>query len=273
MSLLRRSKSFIRRRLDPRGHSQFRRLRGQERCSPAQVRALFSLFQPFDTGIPLIRIGGDHDGGYLLPDDLDGIVASFSPGVDVTVTFDAEIAERGIPCFMADASVQGIAVDHPLLTFDRLFVGATTEGDVISMQDWIGKYAPPEGDLLMQMDIEGAEYDTIMAMRDADLDRFRIIVLELHDLQDAFVTGGNARLGAFMRRLTERFVICHIHPNNYARVATIDGISFPTLPEVTLLRRDRVRADLQPTDQIPHPLDQPNVPENPDWACPRFWAG
>ena len=29
--------------------------------------------KPFDLGHPLVRVGGEGDGGYLLPDILDGI--------------------------------------------------------------------------------------------------------------------------------------------------------------------------------------------------------
>jgi hypothetical protein len=36
---------------------------------------------PIDTGIPLDRVGGDGDGGYLIPRDTEGVVALFSPGV------------------------------------------------------------------------------------------------------------------------------------------------------------------------------------------------
>ena len=59
------------------------------------VQKVLNLLTPFNTEIPLIRVGGCGDGGYLLPDDLDGIVACFSPGVDATMTFDTEIMERG----------------------------------------------------------------------------------------------------------------------------------------------------------------------------------
>lgn len=247
-------------------------LRGN-RCPTGQVRALFARFQPFDTGFPLIRVGGDHDGGYLLPDDLDGIAAGFSPGVDVMVTFDSEMAARGIPMFLADASVSGIAVPHPLLTFERLYVGAQTRGDTISMQDWIARHAPTEGDLLLQMDIEGAEYDTLLAMRDADLARFRVVALELHGLDDAFTVEGHARIGALMDKLLAQFVICHLHPNNYYPLASERGIAFPRLLELSLLRRDRTRHTPVPVDALPHPLDMANVPDKPDWICPPFWKG
>src|SRR4051794_36195573 len=48
---------------------------------------LIQALRPWITEHPLIRLGGEHDGGYLLPDDLDGIVACFSPGVSDEASF------------------------------------------------------------------------------------------------------------------------------------------------------------------------------------------
>lgn len=138
------------------------------------VQKVLNLLTPFNTEIPLIRVGGCGDGGYLLPDDLDGIVACFSPGVDATMTFDTEIMERGIPCFLADASVEGLAAPHAMATFDKLFLGPTTSRQFISLDDWVARYAPPDGDLLLQMDIEGAEYVTLNAARTGTLERFEL---------------------------------------------------------------------------------------------------
>lgn len=74
---------------------------------------------------PLRRVGPARDGGYLLPDDLEGIVACISPGVDVETGFDLEIAELGIPVFMADASVEGPAIEHANFHFQPMFIDVT----------------------------------------------------------------------------------------------------------------------------------------------------
>mgnify|MGYP000750974752 FL=1 len=50
-------------------------------------------FRPKSVGKEMIRICGKGDGAYLLPDDLSGISACFSPGVDVSSTFEEELAE------------------------------------------------------------------------------------------------------------------------------------------------------------------------------------
>ncbi len=88
------------------------------------VRDLIAKLHPLDTEHPLIRLGTTHgDGGYLVPDDLDGIVACFSPGIDIQASFENSLIERGIPCFLADASVAGAPIKGDMVHFTKKFLG------------------------------------------------------------------------------------------------------------------------------------------------------
>ncbi len=80
---------------------------GRVLAGPEAIAAFFASFRVIDPGIDLIRVGGDADGGYLIPDDLAGIEACFSPGVDTVATFERDMVARGIPCHLIDASVDG----------------------------------------------------------------------------------------------------------------------------------------------------------------------
>jgi hypothetical protein len=75
----------------------------------------------------LIRIGGDGDGAYLLPNVLDGLAACFSPGVADVSTFETEFPDRfGIPSYLCDASVTGESLglrDDPYW-FSRKWLGS-----------------------------------------------------------------------------------------------------------------------------------------------------
>ncbi len=51
-------------------------------------KLLADVLRPFDVGHPLIRIGAFSDGGYLVPSDLQGIKACFSPGVSQQSSFE-----------------------------------------------------------------------------------------------------------------------------------------------------------------------------------------
>lgn len=74
-------------------------------ADPNDVRALIRRMHPVTTEHELVRIGCSGDGGYLVPNDLDGITACFSPGVDNRATFEETLIARDIPCHLADASV------------------------------------------------------------------------------------------------------------------------------------------------------------------------
>ncbi len=55
-----------------------------------QLRALLGRLSPLSSDKELIRMGPRGDGGYLLPDDLAGIEALFSPGVNEVSGFELE---------------------------------------------------------------------------------------------------------------------------------------------------------------------------------------
>ena len=47
--------------------------------------------QPKPCPVPLVRIGGNRDGAYLVPDDLTGVSACFSPGVSNRKDFEDKL--------------------------------------------------------------------------------------------------------------------------------------------------------------------------------------
>ncbi len=228
-------------------------------------------FRPVDTGHRLIRVGPDFDGGYLVPDDLEALSALYSPGVSDTTGFDLQIAERGIACFLADGTIDAPETLHPAMTFSKTMIGARDGPGVISLENWIASTRPPQGDLLLQMDIEGSEYD-VMANTSRDVfSRFRIIVVELHDLDLMLLGDGRAVLSACLDRLLDEHVICHVHPNNWFPPIRIAGQAVPRYLELSLLRRDRIVHNNGQEAEFPHPLDMRNVPDKPAEKYDPFW--
>ena len=63
-------------------------------------------FREHYVSVDLIRIGGEGDGGYLVPNILGGVSHCFSPGVSFTSDFESHLSKTyDIKSFMADASV------------------------------------------------------------------------------------------------------------------------------------------------------------------------
>jgi hypothetical protein len=238
-------------------------------CPPGAIEGFFDSFTVVDPGVPLIRLGGDGDGGYLVADDLTGIQACLSPGVDTVASFEKSLIDRGIPCHLVDASVAGPPFDHPLISFRPLFLGGHDGEGWITLNRWVSEL-PYDGDLLLQMDIEGHEWAALLATPRETLQRFRVIVLELHDLHLLATTLGRSVVTTAFQRLLDDFELVHVHPNNNLLPVDYRGLSLHPVVEVTWLRRDRIR-EASPVAALPHPLDQPcgpdllEVPLDPRW--------
>src|SRR5947209_3762865 len=88
-----------------------------------KILDFLSLVRPVKTNHDLIRIGGDTDGGYLVPNDFENIDICFSPGVSEVADFEADLAKRGIKCFLADYSVQAPPISNALFDFEKKYLG------------------------------------------------------------------------------------------------------------------------------------------------------
>jgi hypothetical protein len=242
-----------------------------KRTPLADLRRVVDLLRPVDAGRGLLRIGADGDGGYLLPDDLDRISACFSPGVDRQATFENALAQRGIGSHLADRSVATPPAGCAPLSFEPVFLGTFDGEGTTTLASWVGRHAPADtGDLLLQMDVEGAEYGVIDNAERSLLRRFRIVVIEFHHLDALGQPFVCRRIGEALEKLRLDFVPVHLHPNNYAGIVMIGGFPVPPLLEVTFLRRDRCLSTRSRTD-FPHPLDCDNVPRKRSVVLPREW--
>jgi len=233
-----------------------------------------AVLTPHETDTPLVRLGEFGDGGYLVPDDLRGIGACYSPGVSEQASFEMDMAKRGVPSFMADASVAHPPLDVPGAQFMAKFLGDRDEGQYMTLASWVAATDPdPAADLMLQMDIEGAEYATLAAAPRELLRRFRMIVIEWHHLPSVLTKPRFMRPAlAAMEKLRADFVTVHLHPNNVSGSVEIDGEAIPRVVEATLLRRDRATG-LRPATALPHPLDRRHNPRKPALALPARWRG
>lgn len=234
------------------------------------VRDLISALRPMSGEKPLVRIGSPSgDGGYLLPDDFQDVAACISPGVSDEVGFDLQMTSMGIPVYMADASVLGPPVLNHQFHFSPLFLDSYSSTGCITLADYI-KDLHPGRDLVLQMDIEGAEWRVINSTPSNILERFRIIVMEAHRLDNLFSKFGYSEINAALRKLLLTHNVVHIHPNNVTDGISIGDIVVPSLLEFTFHRKDRDIFTIKSRD-YPHPLDRKNVSNKPDLILPRCW--
>ena len=249
----------------------------------ADMRRFLDALCPKPSPAPLLRIGPRRDGSYLVPDDLLGVTACFSPGVNNFKSFEDELAERfDIAAHLCDASSDVELFHTPLIdgvqTFEKLWLDVPDSENAVSLDTWVARHRPDAAeDLMLQMDIEGAEFRNILATSEETLKRFRIVVLELHSIERMDHQGVLQHvLLPFVEKLGRHFTCVHAHPNNVTgpvRFADL-GTAVPSLIEVTLLRNDRFNGRALHPPQLPHALDiKYNVRNRPPLFLDDYFRG
>jgi hypothetical protein len=238
-----------------------------------KVISLINKLHPFETEKKMIRMGNNGDGGYLLPNDLEGIEACFSPGVDDMSLFEKDCYYRNIKIFLADKSVKNPQLDLNPNTYSFLkkHVGCTTNKDFITMDDWVkSTNILPESDLILQMDIDLGEYITLINMSDALIKRFRIIIIEFHSLNKLWDSDFFNIAETIFNKILQTHTPVHIHPNNYEPIAKNNGVLIPIVAEFTFLRNDRDSFKNYQT-KFPHKLDSDNNKNGKHITLPQNW--
>jgi Methyltransferase FkbM domain len=236
----------------------------------SKLQSLLRTLNPISCRSKLVRLGPNGDGGYLVPDDLIGIKACFSPGVSYVSGFEEDCADLGMEVFLADKSVDGPATSHRLFNFTRKFVGVTSNDEFLTLDDWVGSCVPDQdAELLLQMDIEGYEYEVLLSASDTLMRRFRIIVVEFHQLDQLWSRPFFSLAARAFEKLLQTHSCVHIHPNNCCGSLKHGGLDIPRVMEFTFLRNDRI-TNPSYQDTFPNPLDFDNTTK-PSLPLPRCW--
>ncbi|MDC1455966.1 FkbM family methyltransferase [Flavobacteriaceae bacterium] len=236
-----------------------------------KLNNFFNRVKIFNTEKGLIRIGGNGDGGYLIPNDLDGIKTCFSPGVSDFAFFEEDLTNFGIKSFLADYSVDKAPGENENLIFEKKYLGGINDDIFMTLEKWTNKNCSiDDNDLILQMDIEGSEYDVILETKQELFKRFRIIVIEFHDLQNLFNPIGYNMITQCFNKLLDDFYIVHGHPNNTLNPVVYKNFEIPPVIEFTFIRKDRVK-QISLAKEFPHVLDANCVQSKKSIILPSCW--
>lgn len=239
-----------------------------------KILNLIDLLKPVLVSTELIRFGKNSDGGYLIPNDLDGIEGCFSPGVDKESSFEIDCYKNGMSIFLADYSIDKPNIIDKAIQYSHLkkFIGTITSDKYLTLDAWVSQSLnSTSSDLLLQMDIEGSEYEVILSTSNEILKRFRIIVVEFHDLNLLWDPFFFKIANSVFQKILDTHHCVHIHPNNSYDIYKYKNIEIPQIAEFTFIRKDRVDV-LGYANSFPHKLDFDNTDRSPI-ALPKLWYG
>ena len=202
------------------------------------IVSLLKKLHPVLTDKPLVRFGPKGDGGYLIPDDILGVSACFSPGVSAVSGFEKDCADRGMDVFLADKSVDCPAEEHERFQFLKKFIGARTDDDFITLDDWVeSSVTNSKSELILQIDIEGYEYEVFLSVAKSLMQRFRIIIAEFHRLDQLWNEPFFSIASSTFDKILQTHTCVHIHPNNCCGSLKQEGIDLPRVMEFTFLKK------------------------------------
>ena len=119
------------------------------------------------------------------------------------------------------------------------------------------------------MDIEGSEYEVIYNIPKSILNRFRIIIIEFHNLDLLWNRHFFYKFKNVFLKLLENHYIVHNHPNNCCPTLKKDDIEIPPVLEMTFYRKDRANV-IGYANEFPHQLDVECTAEKP-LPLPKCW--
>jgi hypothetical protein len=218
-----------------------------------------------------LRVGGPHDGGYVMLDDWAGLVGALSIGIGTDDAWDRDVLGRGVSVAQFDHTINAPPGVAPGLAWTAVGIGPEDLNNLRCLRSLVALSGfPAAGDLLLKLDAEAGEWAAMAAGEAAaPLVRFRQIVIELHWFEQV---GDNAWFATALRaldHLSRTHGVVHVHANNGGGMALLGGICFPRVLEVTFARRDSY--DLAEDEgPFPTPLDTACNPVRPDLYLGSF---
>jgi hypothetical protein len=204
---------------------------------------VFEVLKPLSvTGGRKIRVGGKHDGSYVMlepPDDARQKIA-YSFGISTFAPWDLEMARRGYEIFQYDGSVERSPDSHPLIKFHKLNI--TGDDPPAQNETNIARIISDHGhqdswNIILQMDIEGAEWGVLEKISEEDINHFEQILVEWHLFPRNDRLELERQLG-LLRKLNRTHQSIHIHAPNCAKPTVLQGLRvLPKVFEVAYVRR------------------------------------
>ena len=216
----------------------------------------------------LQRIGSPNDGGYLMCGNLLGEVRSaYSYGIGPADDWGCEIsASYGLPvhqydCFSPphDACPSGRSVFHDECIGPRAETIDSRPFDTLVGQ--LAKNGDAGTRLVVKIDVEGAELESLRVVPDRVLDRIDQLAMEIHGADDRYLD--------LVRRLKRRFHLVHVHFNNQACSPRYRPLPAWAYQVLFVHKRIGLLDPARPRPVLPHALDAPDYAQGRDCQVPQ----
>jgi hypothetical protein len=219
---------------------------------------LFKLVQPVKLkNCTLERFGEPHDGGYLMCANLlGGAKAGYSYGISGYDQWGCDLSRRlSVPVHQYDC----FNLTRPVCSgghteFHEECIGPSSTVEEGRLFDTLERQFAKNGHaglrLVVKMDVEGAEWDSLLKAPDRVLRQIDQLSIELHGVR-------GDKTVEVLKRLHQFFYVAHLHFNNFSCQG--DLAPFPAWAYEVLFVNKRLGVpDPYGRVELPHAEDAPN---------------
>ena len=230
---------------------------------------LLSKFKPLDAKLPLRRFGRNGDGGYVLLNVIPKDTVCISLGIADEISFDEELSPLVNHIYMYDHSIVAPPVNLGNATFRALRVVSEITDNRLEIDiTTIFSQIDPSKQVILKVDIEGAEWESFKDIDSELLLRCDQIIFEFHNIQTLYSQKNYFAYLAFLNRLLASHIVVNTHINNWDSYEIIQGVPVPNVLEVTLVRKDLV--EIHSGELGAETLNYPNNPSRPEFLLYPF---
>ncbi len=214
---------------------------------------------------PLVRVGlQNRDGGYVMLNDFASGEIAYSFGICNDVSWDTVMAELGYNIFMYDHTIERLPYDREEFHFFKEGISGIDEeaAPLKSLKYYINKNGHIKTkNMILKMDVEGAEWDFLETVDARLLKQFDQIVFEFHEIVQ---TKREDKIIKLLNKLNKTHQLIHLHGNNSGYIVKIGDTCFPNVLEATYVNKDKYETTDCEELTLPINLDAPNDIGRPD---------
>lgn len=202
---------------------------------------LMNELKVYDISVPheLVRVGRQSDGGYVLvaPVQINGSKLLYGFGVGDDISFELQMAEQGYEIYLYDHTVKGLPQQHRQIHYYKRGLTGTKDeahSEMTTLLDLLNENGHEhEENIILKIDIEGAELDVFLNLPEGIMNRFSQIVMEIHNLTDEETWDRQIEM---LDKLNKTHRLVHLHANNYSRIKYLGDLMISEAVEATYVR-------------------------------------
>ena len=162
---------------------------------PDKKFCIYHLIMPKEVvGKKKILLGEKKDGCYVLLNDFENIKYAYSFGINRNIQFDKVLADKGIDVYMYDHTINSLPYENPKFHWKKIGLCGKRKKyqNMKNLEELIAENGhSKEKNMILKMDIEHWEFESIIDLKEKTLNQFKYIAIEYHFRDETKFKSGN----------------------------------------------------------------------------------